>query len=854
MKRNTRNFAALTATTAMMIVNILLASPVLADDPGFAACPLGAANSAPPKSVVVSVLSAETTSDIDRDTWPFVDRADVFGNIIIDGETFMLPQIDGSDRPHWDRSRGSFQKHVSVNPVPIQITLFDDDGGASGGRDTIDINPDTTKRNLDLTYDTCSFRIGGDIDQAGQSIIFLRGDSGSGDDRGKIVFKIEKENGRPDSVGDIALVGVDLVQVVHNEPTLVAGKRAVVMVQVANNFATTAAPQIRLQIFGGDVGTIANDVFTIAPPLAPGEIRKIYYYTDPPLTIPGPGSAGQGLTIFAHLDPGRNFSKELPSTDCRVTNDSVGSDPKKGLQRGLVRTENLDLLWCRTGTLLDLGFLVDFTRFNAIKDLGTAFIKGTYPVANVASTRGPDCIPPATGTVYSWLSTFLAEIGIPLNLVEPFVMLFELNGMAALIGYAGPEDRMIGVLPPAFFDRYELLDGNPWEDTNGVSLGEAATHAVLVLPVQQAPDAGEPSGPSLSAPGHEVGHGFGLSVDPSLKDWTCGIDEFVFKLVCGAGGGLDEYTSSDPALARGNPSTGFWVPQGGEPPGVLRPGLVGSEQCDSHCLMGGSPANMQDNWNSRRRWIENAGFEHVMDKLRITSSSFPITRTPRTLSTSAELVTAETQGVIYLSGMIDYQDRTFLGPWYRLPDQHKADRTPENEDGLYEARFFDAAGSLLQSVRIPVSWPSTEAGPTLELPLTIFGITMPFPVETHTIQIWNWVGDVLLGERMMSSNPPVADLNFNEKRYGNVVAGETIPLRWNARDSDITPNDDPLTDLAHSVLLSPDGKAWWPLAYRLDKPKYELDTSDLKGTYFLKIAVTDEANIGYSNVIQFSVQ
>ncbi len=73
---------------SFLIANVFLTLPAFADDPGFAPCPFAATESAPSNSVVVIILSVETTEDIDTDIWPFTDRADVYGNVSIKGETF----------------------------------------------------------------------------------------------------------------------------------------------------------------------------------------------------------------------------------------------------------------------------------------------------------------------------------------------------------------------------------------------------------------------------------------------------------------------------------------------------------------------------------------------------------------------------------------------------------------------------------------------------------------------------------------------------------------------------------------------------------------------------------------------
>ena len=49
-------------------------------------------------------------------------------------------------------------------------------------------------------------------------------------------------------------------------------------------------------------------------------------------------------------------------------------------------------------------------------------------------------------------------------------------------------------------------------------------------------------------------------------------------------------------------------------PAALAP-LANDEQCDSHCLMGGSPVSPENNWAADGRWIDNADYDHLIDKL-----------------------------------------------------------------------------------------------------------------------------------------------------------------------------------------------------------------------------------------------
>src|SRR5262249_52779751 len=156
--------------------------------------------------------------------------------------------------------------------------------------------------------------------------------------------------------------------------------------------------------------------------------------------------------------------------------------------------------------------------------------------------------------------------------VEPVVLTFELNGVAALL----PNSRLMGVLPNKdWFSRFSY-----WSGVTGFSLGEFAPKAVIFLPRRER---GSEVGPQMTLPAHELGHTFGLSTDSRLKEsWICDFDwPVVGHAPCGLVGGFDEYKHSDPNLQDGNPASGYWVRRGSEP--LALSALADQEQCDSHC-------------------------------------------------------------------------------------------------------------------------------------------------------------------------------------------------------------------------------------------------------------------------------
>ncbi len=515
---------------------------------------------------------------------------------------------------------------------------------------------------------------------------------------------------------------------------------------------------------------------------------------DPPATG-GPHS----LWVNVTLDPDGLIRGQYPPGDCRAVNDFAPE-----MEWKIVKTRNLDLKWCKVGRLIETSSMARDRWVDDLDALGTGYIHGTFPVAAVSSGRClGGMLAPINNALLDIVATVLAPIGIPLDAVIPFVMVWEFNDMAVLAGY----DRLMGVLPdPGFFDR---LSYGWWSSIGGLSLGEFAPHAVIFLPINQDDDTGE-SGPNLKVPAHEVGHTFGMSVDRKLKDevW-CGLDlpGDMDSIVCGATGGLDEYKSSDPFRARGNPATGFWLAQGGEDPRIAA--LTGAEQCGSHCMMGGGSGFSQHlHWGNRGRRIDKEDWEHLVHQL----AAHP----------DPEL--------LYVSGLIDAADNAAFGPWFRIPSG-VPDRIQDDIEGIYGLVFYDFNGVALQVVSLPVHFGASDM--PIVPPVTFFGFTVPWPADTGEIQLWRWDTQSLLASRQVSPNPPTVALAALPP--GLVLEqGDILPLDWTGDDPD---ND----ELYYYLMLSgTGGQTWEPLTGPLSVPFVDLDTSVLApGFYTFKVVVTD---------------
>jgi hypothetical protein len=602
--------------------------------------------------VFVQIFSIKPNTDLegDDDFVPFYDNhADIYGFVTIDGETFKLPQIPENDFPHWEATgprKGIFEKAVTSSPVPIRIDIWEGDSGITFDDDHVDINPMPGKHHLDFDFDLCSLTLSGDLNRPSQGLHQISG--GSGGDAATITFRIGLKDGRPVSQSDLALIDLDLIQVVPRTPRLVARKGTVVLVRIANNHTVAVNTNLRIRVNGG--GLSVDQTFPLQ--LAAGEVKKQYLFAGAPIMFPA-APASYPVSVIADItDPG---SSGLPSDDCRLRNDSFVNR----LTWKVVTTDpNFSLLWAKVGTLLDVGNYAPDSHFDEIVELGTGYIRAVYPLLGPNSSKSPIDIPPPPVTAASdWLVTVLSAFGLPADAVEPVVLTFELNGLAALL----PQSRLMGVLPNKdWFARFSF-----WSEVTGFSLGEFAPHAVIFLPRLES---GSQTGPQTTLPAHELGHTFGLSTDSRLKtSWVCDFDwPVVGHAPCGLAGGFDEYKHNDPNLQDGNPASGYWVRRGSEPP-ALAP-LADTEQCDSHCFMGNSPVNAHTNWMSDGRWIDPADYDQLIDKL----------------------VMHPDPEVVYVSGMISWHNQLYLGRCVRLEagvSNHSGRR------GMYGFRFLDEGGA-----------------------------------------------------------------------------------------------------------------------------------------------------------------
>jgi hypothetical protein len=770
--------------------------------PGSAPCPPGLkpGEGGPPSVAVVEILEVKPNTDLegDDDFVPLYDNhADIYGFVTIDGEQFDLPQIKDTDHPHWETlgpRSGVFEKEVASSPVPISIDIWEGDSGLTFSDDHVDINPQSGKHHLDFEFDLCSLTISGDVSGSPQGRIESSG--GSGKDAATILFNVGLKDARPVTQDDLALVDIDLIQVVPKTGRLVARKGAVVMVRIANNHSFDVSTNLRIRISGG--GVSIDETFPMQ--VEAGEVKKEYLFTGNPIAFPAAADPYPIALIAEIDDPG---SPGLPSDDCRLGNDRT---VERIIWKVVTTNLGFSMLWAKVGTLLDIGNYVPDSHFDEIFELGTPYIGAVYPLRDPASDKSPIDIPPPPATAATdWLLSVLKSFPWSPTNLEPVLFLFELNILAALTGY----DRLMGVLPNKdWFTRY-----SEWGDVTGFSLGEFAPHAVIFVGRKES---GTDIGPPMTLPAHELGHTFGLSADSRLKtSWVCEFDwPIVGSAACGIVGGFDEYKHKDPNLQDGNPARGYWVASGTEPPALQA--LADQEQCDSHCFMGGSPTNAHLNWANEGRWIDAADYDRLIDRLAIHPDP----------------------ELIYVSGMISWHNEVYLGPWFRLGDgipDHTGTR------GMYGLRFLDEAGRELSEVGLPVAWNHAEFSKAM--PVTFFGMTLEFPRGAKTAEVWNRGTGTLLATREVDMSVPQVYLDDLEQRSDG-----SIKLLWRAHDEEGS-------DLNYAVMISPEGERWWPVGHGLTEGGFEFATGKLgPGEYRAKVLALNQIRIGQSNVVTFRVE
>lgn len=786
----------------------LLATIARADDPPQCALNSGGTSNPPSGKVFITINSIKLNSDMEPDVWPFDNKADVYGTIEInaDGawETFSLPEIGGNDYPHWTENN-RFVSRPAAPEAPVRFVVRLRESDLATDDDIVDTSPDPTRDDLEFTLDTCSLILAGDL--TGSSSALVPFSAGAGSNQGLLSIKVGMDDGRPISpaTGDVAIAGFDLIQVLPDRGRLVGNKPTVGMVTVANN---TIAPQpvsVRLRITNTG-GTVLHDSTESIGTLAVGEVASKYLATASPIVFPTSAAGGScGYDILATamliLQPGAEQPPPSTSGRCTIINNSSGARTFR-----VIPTKAPTLVWLRTGRLLDAGHLATHADMMDLHDKAMPFIRGVYPFHNPTDLVAPFSFIPPASSAWGFLAALLTGLGIPADALEPFALTFELHGVAALIGV----DRIMGVVPKDWFENF-LYDS--WGGTTGVSLGEVAPRAVLF---QVSGTQGTTVGNDLVLPGHELGHTYALSRDPTIKNWTCSVVGDVGTILCGMGGGFDEYNSDD--HPNGVPTWGYWVPQGPMTGGTA---AITGQQCNSNCLMGSGTFMAETNWvPGNQRLIDSADFDHTFDKLNACTMGKPI------------------PDWIYLSGLIHESDAAHFGWTFTKPDEARVVDFAERPGEIatpYGFVFRGARDELLGEAELPVGWADDDI--QSPLPIMFFGGYARLPAGARRVEVWNRLNGKLLAKKEISANRPV--LGTPAAKVSTDASGnKVLEVRWSASDAD----RDPLTHFVHLDL----GRGRFvPLAHGLAAPTFSLQLNpELRpGTYVVRALTSDGVNV-----------
>ena len=656
----------------------LAGGPAHADNPALCSFSSGGTPMPPSGRVAVTVHSMQLNSDMEPDVFPFDNRADVYGRVEItaDGTTeiFKLAEISGNDFPHWTEDN-KFVSRPATPGVPVRVVIRLDESDP-GPDDTVDTSPNVTKDDLEFFVDTCSLRMTGDLTGSITDIPPIR--SGNGWNQGNLSIEVAMDDYRPlsDIPNDVALTSFDLVQVLPNASRLIAGKPTVGLVTVVNNTPSPTPVSVRLLVRDSMTSAVLHDsTESLGTPLDPGEVRSFYLGAPAGFVLPEVSCGGSyqvDATASLVLVPGTEPPIFRPL--CFSINNSNGIS-----RSNVVQSSVPTLVWLRVGRLLDSGHLASPAQLTAMHDVAAPVIRGSYPLVTMTDVVAPIGFTPIFSAISEFFETLLAGLGIPADAAVPFTLVYELNAAAALAGI----DRIMGALPKDWFNNtlYGL-----WEHTTGLSLGEWHPHAVIFETVST--DAsGNVSGPKTSLPAHELGHTFGLSVDPTIKKWPCSLAGDLGVIACGMLGGFDEYNSN--THPDGVPTWGYWVPQGPIPPSMLS---ITGEQCNTSCMMDSTAINAHDSWLLGGRWVDAADYEQLITRLqRGCGGGF--------------------QPSIYLSGTIDDSDNAYLGWTFQRNGISKAPDFPSQRGEVrtpYGFIFLDSGGRRVGEAELPLSWNSSR--------------------------------------------------------------------------------------------------------------------------------------------------
>jgi hypothetical protein len=138
------------------------------------------------RTVTVKIWRVAQVDNLDKGDQLKTDRADFYALVKI-GNGELVRSTNHSDddgHPGWE-----FYGEANSRYVPIRIKINDDDGGLEEQDDYVDVCPLSNKKDLNLTYDTKTGRISGDVRGRRGQIIYTIGHGDN--DKGKLWFSVK---------------------------------------------------------------------------------------------------------------------------------------------------------------------------------------------------------------------------------------------------------------------------------------------------------------------------------------------------------------------------------------------------------------------------------------------------------------------------------------------------------------------------------------------------------------------------------------------------------------------------------------------------------------------------------------
>ncbi len=431
--------------------------------------------------IIVTILSADMVNeDLDGDFEVFglgwENEADLYPVVTINGERFVGPEATGQDEPSWNWSVTVLVPEDSPGPVEIDIELWDDDPDLpTDSDDPVDLDQVPGDAVKNLSFDPCSQIVveedvlGGPGHRAGTPFSFGPGD---GEDHAQLTVKVETgELVAPPGFCDVAITGMDLLQVVDDATVAIAGRPAVMRVRMESTFDTDISTTVVLFMDDLVVRTVRS--FPVDIP-ACGVVDTILF-TDGPVVIT-PGS--NHVFFGGKVDPAGEFDPGTDAPPCMFTNN--GTDDGEGVfgDKVVRNVRSLSVTFVRYGHGGGDHITTEEQEIEA--DSTTMWVEGMFPVSlPIEVTVDPDRV---TGTEQADLRS-------------------EIQSQSVAYMMTG-QDRVVGLVLDGWIDAggYALIPAG----TPGVSLGKYAPHFVVA----------EINTDRLLVPTHELGHTFGLSEEP----------------------------------------------------------------------------------------------------------------------------------------------------------------------------------------------------------------------------------------------------------------------------------------------------------------------------------------------------